>query len=215
MQHLALAQTSQRAWSTSIGDGSSRYTRVMSQPVIAKGRVYAMDGAVQVSALDAQSGSVLWKIDLKPEEERGNAFGGGPCFWNDRLFVSIGHAQVLALDPADGKVIWRQNVTAPVHAPPTVADGRVFVVTVENELNALSADDGRRLWVHNGIPETAGLLGRRQPRGRRRGRRRRLHIRRAVRAAGRKRPRRSGPTIWRRRAMSMRFRTSPISAAGR
>jgi outer membrane protein assembly factor BamB len=163
MQHLALAQTSQRAWSTSIGDGSSRYTRVMSQPVIAKGRVYAMDGAVQVSALDAQSGNVLWKIDLKPEGVRGNAFGGGPCFWNDRLFVSIGHAQVLALDPADGKVIWRQNVTAPVHAPPTVADGRVFVVTVENELNALSADDGRRLWVHNGIPETAGLLGAASP----------------------------------------------------
>ena len=48
---------------------------------------------------------------------------------------STGYAQVLALDPADGKVIWRKDVTAPVHAAPTVADGRVFVVTVENELD--------------------------------------------------------------------------------
>src|SRR5207237_4407218 len=36
---------------------------------------------------------------------------------------------------------------------------RIFVVTVENELNALSAEDGRKLWSHNGIPEPAGLLG--------------------------------------------------------
>ena len=58
----------------------------------------------------------------------------GRAFWNDRLYVATGYAQVLALDPADGKVIWRQNVGAPVHSAPTVADGRVFVVTVENEL---------------------------------------------------------------------------------
>src|SRR5204862_8267169 len=36
---------------------------------------------------------------------------------------------------------------------------RIFVVTVENELNALSAEDGRKLWSYNGIPEPAGLLG--------------------------------------------------------
>ena len=73
--------------------------------------------------------------------------------------MTTGYGQVLALDPADGKVIWRQNVTAPLHAPPTVTDGRVFAVSVENALDVLSADDGRRLWTHNGIPETAGLLG--------------------------------------------------------
>jgi len=69
----------------------------------------------------------------------------------------------LALDPADGKVIWRSSVGAPVRSAPTVSDGRVFVVTVENELAVLAADDGRRLWVHNGIPETASLLGSASP----------------------------------------------------
>jgi outer membrane protein assembly factor BamB len=159
MGHPALPENLTRAWDASIGDGSSRYTKVMSQPVIAGGRVFAMDGGVQVIALDAASGSRIWQVDLKPEESRGNAFGGGPVFWKDRLYVTTGYAEVLALDPADGKVIWRKNVPAPVHAPPTVADGRVFAVTVDNELNALSTEDGRRLWSHNGIPETAGLLG--------------------------------------------------------
>ena len=159
MNHPALPERLARAWDTSIGDGSARYAKVMSQPVVAGGRIFAMDGGVQISALDAASGNRIWRVDLKPEEARGNAFGGGPAFWNDRLYVATGYAQVLALDPADGKVIWRQNVTAPVHSAPTVADGRVFAVTVDNELNALAVADGKRLWSHNGIPETAGLLG--------------------------------------------------------
>ena len=159
MQRLALPDRTKRAWSASVGDGSGRYTKVLSQPVIAKDRVFAMDGGVQVSAWDAASGSRFWQIDLKPEGLRGNAFGGGPSFWNDRLFVSTGYAQVAALDPADGKVIWRKGLSAPIHSAPTVLGNRVFVVTVENELNALSAEDGSKLWSHNGIPEPAGLLG--------------------------------------------------------
>jgi outer membrane protein assembly factor BamB len=159
MQHLSLPDRLARVWRVSTGEGASRYTRVLSQPIVANGRVYAMDGAVQVSAYDAATGDRRWQIDLKPEEERGTSFGGGVAFWNDRLYASTGYGQVVALDPADGKVIWRSNVGAPVRSAPTVSDGRVFAVNVDNELVVLAADDGRRLWVHNAIPETASLLG--------------------------------------------------------
>src|SRR6201990_1717101 len=95
MQHPALPDTLTQAWRTSIGEGASRYTRVLSQPVVAKGRVYAMDGAVQISAIDAATGNRVWQLDLKPEEQRGTSFGGGVAYWNDRLYVSTGYAQVL------------------------------------------------------------------------------------------------------------------------
>jgi len=163
MQHLSLPDRLARVWSKSTGEGASRYSRVLSHPVVEKGRVYAMDGAVQVGAYDAATGDRIWQVDLKPEDERGSSFGGGVAFWNDRLYASTGYGQVLALDPADGKVIWRSNVGTPVRSGPTVSDGRVFAVTVENELVVLAADDGRRLWVHNGIPETASLLGSASP----------------------------------------------------
>lgn len=159
MGNLALPPSVKRAWAADIGDGSSRYRRVMSQPIIAGGRIFAMDGGVQLSALDAAAGSRFWRVDLRPAETEGNGFGGGPSFWQDRLFVSTGYGEVIAVNPADGSVIWRKSVTSPVHGPPTIADKRVYVVTVDNELVALSADDGSRLWSHNGIPETAGLLG--------------------------------------------------------
>ena len=163
MQHLALPNTLNQVWKTSVGEGSSRYTQVLAQPIVAKGRVYAMDGGSQVGAYDAATGNQIWQVDVKPRDSRGNSFGGGVAFWKDRLYVSTGYGQVLALEPASGKVIWKASAGAPVRSGPTVADGRIFVVTVENELVVLATDDGRRLWSHDGIPETAGLVGSSSP----------------------------------------------------
>jgi outer membrane protein assembly factor BamB len=70
---------------------------------------------------------------------------------------------VLALDAKTGKELWRQQVAAPMRGAPTVAGDRVFAITVENQLDVLSAEDGHRLWTHSGIPETAGLLGAASP----------------------------------------------------
>src|SRR5271166_2940322 len=56
MQHLSLPDRLTRVWRASTGEGASRYTRVLSQPIVAGGRVYAMDGAVQVSAYDTEIG---------------------------------------------------------------------------------------------------------------------------------------------------------------
>jgi outer membrane protein assembly factor BamB len=159
MGRPALPRQLGQAWRASVGHGSSDYTRVLAPPVIAGGRIYAMDGSVQVSAFDAASGNRIWQVDLTPEGQQGNAFGGGPCLWQGRLYVATGFGEVVALNPADGKVIWRKNVSAPVHAPPTVADGRIFAVTVENRLDVVATNDGRALWSHSGIPETADLIG--------------------------------------------------------
>jgi outer membrane protein assembly factor BamB len=163
MQHLALPATLKQAWTVSVGEGSSRYTQVLAQPIVVDGRVYAMDGGSQVSAFDAANGNLIWQVDVKPSDDHGNGFGGGVAFWKGRLFVATGYARVAALDPKNGKVIWKSGVGAPVRSGPTVSDGRVYAVTVENELVALAADDGRRLWSHNGIPETAGLVGSASP----------------------------------------------------
>ena len=47
----------------------------------------------------------------------------------------------------------------PVRTPPTVSQGRVFVVTPDNELQVIDADTGELLWTHRGIEEIASLLG--------------------------------------------------------
>jgi len=159
MGRLELPAKLSRAWQTSVGEGSSRYTRVMAQPIVVNGRVFAMDGAVQVGAWSAADGKRLWQVDLKPEKAQGNGFGGGVAWSKDRLYAATGYGQVFALDPDNGKVIWKADAPGPIHAAPTVAGGRVFAITIDNDLVVLSGEDGKKLWTHNGIPEPAGLLG--------------------------------------------------------
>jgi outer membrane protein assembly factor BamB len=52
-----------------------------------------------------------------------------------------------------------QPVAGPMRTAPTVSGGRVFAVTIDNQLEVLSADDGRKLWNQPAISETAGLMG--------------------------------------------------------
>ena len=159
MHRLSLTGRLAQLWTVKIGDGSGNYTHVMAPPIVARGRVYAMDGGDKLGAFDAAGGKLLWQVELKPRKGREGGFGGGVALWRDRLYAATGYGEVLALDPGTGKILWRHEVGTPIHAAPTVADGRIYVVNVDNELVVLSSDDGHRLWGHNGLPETAGLLG--------------------------------------------------------
>jgi outer membrane protein assembly factor BamB len=159
MQHPALAEAPKKVWQVSIGDGSSDGQHIMSMPVVADGRIYAIDASGEVSCLDAATGKTIWSVDSKPEDADAPVVSGGVSFAEGKLFVATGLAQVMALDPASGKQIWVQSQSAPIHSAPTVLDGRVFVVTVDNELVALSAADGHKLWSQTGITNPAGLMG--------------------------------------------------------
>ncbi|HEY3920472.1 MAG TPA: PQQ-binding-like beta-propeller repeat protein [Stellaceae bacterium] len=159
MYHLALGDNLERAWKANAGEGANRYGRVVAEPVLADGRIYTMDADDMVTAFDAKSGSRLWRFDPQPKDEDTTTYGGGVAAAGNRVYVGSGYGEVIALDAATGKVVWRAKLAAPVHSPPTVADDRVFVVTVENELDVLSAGDGAKLWTHNGLPEPAGLAG--------------------------------------------------------
>lgn len=159
MHHIEVAEDIERVWNKGAGSGASTEERLVSEPVIADGRVYVMDTASRVHALDAANGKTLWKRDLTPDEEEEGYIGGGVAYDNGRLFAATGYAELAALDAGNGAVLWRRTVDGPVHTPPTVRGGRVFVVTVENKLHAMAADDGRPLWDHAGITESASLLG--------------------------------------------------------
>jgi outer membrane protein assembly factor BamB len=163
MQHLQFDGTLHRQWKTSVGDGASRYGEPLSQPVVAGGRVFAMDAEDVVVAIDATTGRQIWEADPKPGAAKDHTFGGGVAVAGDRVFVTTGYGLVLALEAATGKEIWHQQVAAPMRGPPTVSDNRLFAITVENRLEVLSTEDGHRLWTHSGLPETAGLVGAASP----------------------------------------------------
>lgn len=160
MHHLETTDLPKVAWRVSVGSGSGSDRQIIAPPVVAGGRIFLKDATSGVSALDAESGKLIWRTDVSRKNSRDReGFGGGVAWYGNRLFVSTGSAQVIALDPADGKEIWRANVSGPVRGAPTVFADRVFVVSIDSQTHALSAVDGNDLWVHTGLSETAGLLG--------------------------------------------------------
>ncbi len=156
--HVAASGGLTQAWRTSVGSGSNG--RIVSPPVVAGGRVYAMDAGATVSAHDAASGAQVWSVNLTPENENTeDGFGGGLAVSNGRVYVSSGFGFLVALDATSGAEIWKGSLRAPSRAAPVVAGGRVFVVTRENRLFAFDANSGDQGWDQSGLETTAGILG--------------------------------------------------------
>ncbi|HXV23298.1 MAG TPA: PQQ-binding-like beta-propeller repeat protein [Alphaproteobacteria bacterium] len=157
--HVSLDAPLSRAWSVDLGAGESDGRQILSGPVVAEGRVFAMDAEASVSAFDLDSGQRIWRVDLEPEDEDESYFGGGVAFDDGRLFVTTGFARLYALDASTGETVWEARAPAPMRAAPTAADGRIFAVTLDNQLLAVSAEDGRQLWTHSGLTEATGIVG--------------------------------------------------------
>lgn len=161
--HLALAASPAEVFRTDIGSGSSDGHVLLGQPVIADGRIFTVDAEATAAAFDAGSGRALWSVKLAPENERGDAMGGGVAVANGRVFATTGFGEVVALDAANGSVVWRKRVSGPVRGAPTVGQGHVYAITIDNQLAALNAGTGEVEWTHTGLLETAGLLGASSP----------------------------------------------------
>ena len=159
MNHLAAPGPLERLWDADIGKGAAHDSGVLASPVSGGGRMFALDTVGTVSAFRADNGERLWRVNVVPEEEEDEALGGGVAFGAGRLFITTGVGEVIALNAATSGELWRVGLGAPVRVAPTYSEGRVFVVTYENKLYALDANNGALLWTHSGISEEAQLLG--------------------------------------------------------
>ncbi len=159
MHHLQIPDEIDRMWRVKAGRGTDGAVRLTAPPVAADGKVFVRDAVASVAAFDLTTGDRLWDVDLKPEKTKSRlGTGGGVAYDKGRVFASTGFGFIVSLDAASGGELWRQPLGLAIHSAPTVSDGRVFVSTVDNQLFALDDEDGRILWNHRGITETARLF---------------------------------------------------------
>ncbi len=130
-----------RQWVTNVA-GS-----VFSSPATADGRVYVggLDG--RLHALDAATGQRLW---AKPDSAltgdwtfTSPAVGDGVVY----LGINLPAASIWAFDAVTGATRW--NTTASVsniNGSPVVAGGVVYAATTEDQVLALDAATGARIW---------------------------------------------------------------------
>lgn len=160
MPHLALAASPRLAWSANIGTGNSRRARISTAPIVAAGKVFALDARNRLTALSATSGGQLWQAEVTAlGENAGKVSGGGLAFGAGRLFVTTGFGELLAVSPDNGAILWRQRFDAPVAGAPTVSGNMVFVAGRDGMSWGVDAASGKIKWAQAGVRQTSGLLG--------------------------------------------------------
>ncbi len=155
----ALAAQPGPVWSVRVGAGDSRRLRIVSDPVVAGGRIFTLDAAETLSATST-GGATVWSTSLVPQSDRaGDAGGGGLAFGEGTIFAATGYGELVAVDPADGTVRWRQRFDAPLGGAPTVAGGKVYVAGRDGTATAVSAANGKLLWQIAALPKGGGVSG--------------------------------------------------------
>ena len=125
VEHVAAAEGFTVAWRRDIGAGSGDTRQVMAPVVADNGRVFVLDGEATVTAVDAASGSVAWKVSVKPDEKEfrrsmfsfglggsstGGGFGGGAPRGGGKVFIASGYRTLTAVDQAPGAVVWTTHI---------------------------------------------------------------------------------------------------------
>lgn len=159
MHHMRIPESVGLAWRADVGTEADEEVWILGSPVVANGTVFAMDAEARVTAVAEDSGKTLWSRALTPDEEDDDHISGGIGYYRGRVIATTGFGEVFSLDAETGEIAWQTYARAPVRAAPAMRGGRVFVVTVDNRLLALRADNGEEIWTHTGVGESASLLG--------------------------------------------------------
>jgi outer membrane protein assembly factor BamB len=157
--HLALGDTPTHQWSAFIA-GSSDRRRLAASPVIGGEQMFVMDTAGLLHAFDAATGKEKWTHSFGVAGENQQAvFGGGASYGDGKIFVTTGVGTVAALEPKTGKLLWEVKPAGPLRGSPTIAFGAIYVMTQNNEIHALNADDGSPLWQESASLGETGVFG--------------------------------------------------------
>ncbi|MFX0540962.1 PQQ-binding-like beta-propeller repeat protein [Roseovarius sp. S4756] len=157
--HPALSASPNLIWSAPIGAGDGQRRRITADPVVAGGRIFAMDASATVSAT-APNGATLWTSSLVPATDSPtDGSGGGLAYGDGKLFASSGFGRLTALDPTTGAVLWKQELMETATANPTVMGKLVYVVAGDGTAWALDTDTGRIGWQLTAAPNINNILG--------------------------------------------------------
>jgi alcohol dehydrogenase (cytochrome c) len=147
------------AWTAPV-EGKGVYGSYAWAPIVINGVIYSQDLESNVSAIDAESGDVIWSTEF-------NSVSHGP----NGLAVAEGRVygateeKAFALDQETGEELWSTPLHGAVDMAPGVHDGKVYVSTVPETseaiyeagavgtLYALDAKTGKELWHFDTVPK--------------------------------------------------------------
>jgi outer membrane protein assembly factor BamB len=175
MYHLEAPGPLRQIWAREAGKGSDKASVVTASPVVAAGRIYALDSEAHVWVLRLTDGRPMWDKRLAPKDGTdmptlwgllGKAntvnpttgMGGGIAFNDGKLYVTTGFGSLIVMDASNGRELWRREFSLPISNAPVISGGRIYLSTNDNHFYAMAESDGRSLWEAQAISEPANLL---------------------------------------------------------
>lgn len=148
--------TGKEVWATAHGTGfeNDRGDGPRGTPTVDGNVVYSLGGNGDLSALDAKSGRIIWKMNVLEKFGGKNIVWGiseSPLIIGEKLLVNAGgpNASIVALNKKDGSVIWKSQSDMAGYSsamPVKVGDTTQVVFFTHQRALALDLNDGKLLW---------------------------------------------------------------------
>lgn len=103
----------------------------------------ADEDAGMLTAIDGQTGNVIWSKKYRPAGDYFNA----PTLVDGVLYFPDKKGNLLAVDSANGEILWQYSPTEVVYVPSniTVFNGGVYAVFSDNTLRGIDAQTGQEI----------------------------------------------------------------------
>ncbi len=143
-------------WKHEVGEGTDGLWIELSHQVV-DGVAYAVSADGVVVAVQASSGSALWRQQLDQQLMAGVAVGG------ESLYVATASGELIAFNRSNGTQRWSSALLSEVLSAPAATDGMVVVRTVDGKLIGLKEEDGEELWRYQREVPALTLRGTSRP----------------------------------------------------
>nr|WP_062660591.1 outer membrane protein assembly factor BamB [Grimontia celer] len=135
--------TPTQVWKSSVGDGVGNYFSNLT-PVQAYGKVFAADREGVVKAMDTETGTTIWSVDLG--EDAPALISGGLTASYSKVYLGTETGVLIALDEETGETVWQANAGGEILSKPLADESLVIVNTSRGELAAFDAESGEERW---------------------------------------------------------------------
>jgi outer membrane protein assembly factor BamB len=141
-----------KVWSQNVGKGTDELF-IKLVPAILDDKIFIADTRGNISALYADTGKNIWRIDSEL------SITGGPGADENLVMVGTSEGEVLSLAIETGEEVWRSRVSSEILSSPKESDGVVVVRTIDGKIFALDATTGERLWIYDRTVPALTLRG--------------------------------------------------------
>jgi outer membrane protein assembly factor BamB len=130
---------------------------IYASPIVSDGKIYVIDGAGVVVAIDAETQQVLWRFRTKGGQGNCNNIAA-PAVTGDYLHLATTAGYYYVLDRNSGDLVREIDCREPIFSAPAVGSDRVYFATLGAQVYAVEPD-GTVAWTWDFVKEVIKFDG--------------------------------------------------------